>query len=78
MFRLKNGSLSMDDIDLEHIQGLIDEENVSPIKALEDELRMSGLDIKDVHDIELQCSQMKNKMYCDIYSKIVCAFWNKK
>lgn len=78
MFRLKNGSLSMDDVDLEHIQGLIDEENVSPIKVLEDELRMSGLDIKDVHDIELQCCQMKNKRWCNIYSQIVCAFWNEK
>lgn len=77
MFNLNKGVLSMDNNDLEHIQGRIDEEGDSPKEALKKELELCGLDIKKVFSIELNMGQLKEKRYIDIYSKIVCDFWNK-
>lgn len=78
MFILKNGSLSMEDYDIEHLIGWMEEENYSPKEALKLELDVAGLNIKDVVSIELTGSQMSNKKYCEAYSKIVCDFWNDK
>ena len=76
MFKLDEGSLSMDNYDLEHIKGRIDEDNCSAKEALQIELEISGIDIKNVESIELNGSQLKNNGYCDIYSRIVCCFWS--
>jgi len=76
MFKIENGTLSMDNHDLDHVQDWEDEYGI--LGSLENELEMAGLNIKDVQDIQLQGNQMKDKRYCDIYAKIVCAFWNKK
>lgn len=78
MFKLDNGVLSMENYDLDHIKGLIDEDNYSPKKALQIELENSGINIQKVNSIELSGNQMRNKDYCEVYSKIVCDFWNKK
>lgn len=78
MFKLDNGVLSMENCDLDHIKGLIDEDNYSPKKALQIELENSGINIQKVNSIELSGNQMRNKDYCEIYAKIVCDFWNKK
>lgn len=76
MFRLDNGNLTMDNIDLAHIKALIDEEGYTAKEALKIELELSGIDIKKVLSIELKGNQMTNKDYIDIYSEIVCDFWN--
>ena len=78
MFKLKNGNLTMDNHDIDHIKGWIDGENYSPKEALQLELEDAGIDIKKVTSIELTGGQMSNKDYCDVYSKIVCDFWNNK
>lgn len=78
MFVLKNGSLSMDNHDLDHIIGWVEEENYSPKEALATELEDAGFNIKDVFSIELKSSQMQNESYVEIYSKLVCDFWNNK
>ncbi|MDB2125779.1 hypothetical protein [Clostridium paraputrificum] len=75
MFRLNKGTLSMDDHDLDHIKGWIDE-GYSPKESLKIELDGVGIDIKNVISIELNGEQLANKNYCDVYSKIVCDFWN--
>ena len=77
MFKLDKGVLSMDNHDLDHIQGRIDKDGDSPKEALKKELEICGLDIKKVFSIELNMGQLKEKRYIDIYSKIVCDFWNK-
>ena len=77
MFELKNGSLTMDNYDLEHIKDWIDKD-YSPKEALKLELDSAGIDIKGVHSIELTGRQMSNKEYCDVYARIVCDFWNSK
>jgi len=76
MFKLDKGSLSMDNHDLDHIKSWIDEEDYTPKKALQIELECAGINIKKVNSIELNGSQMANKKYCDVYSKIICDFWN--
>lgn len=76
MFNLKNGTLSMENHDLDHIQNWIDGGD-TPKEALERELDGAGLKIKDVYAIELNETQMRNKSYVELYSKIVCDFWNK-
>lgn len=78
MFRLENGSLTMDNHDMDHIKGWVDEEGYSPKEALQIELDGVGIDIGKVVSIELTGSQMANKDYCDIYAKIICDFWNDK
>lgn len=75
MFKLEQGTLTMSNIAIEHIQGRI-EEGETPKTALSNELSFSGLNIKDVQSIQLQCSQMQNKTFVDIYAKVVCDFWN--
>lgn len=78
MFRLETGILKMDNYDLDHIKGWIEEDNYSPKEALQFELEGVGIDIREVSSIELTGSQMSNKDYCDVYAKIVCDFWNSK
>lgn len=78
MFILKNGSLSMEDQDIEHLIGWMDEENYSPKEALKVELDNVGLSIKKVKSVELTGRQMSNEKYREAYSKIVCDFWNNK
>lgn len=75
MFRLNKGILSMENYDLDHINDWIDE-GYSPKEALKIELDGVGIDIKNVVSIELNGEQLANKNYCDVYSKIVCDFWN--
>lgn len=77
MFKLDKGVLSMDNNDLDHIQGRIDEDKDSPKEALKKELELCGLDIKNVFEIELNMGQLREKKYIELYSKIVCDFWNK-
>lgn len=74
MFRLETGILKMDNYDLDHIKGWIEEDNYSPKEALQFELEGVGIDIREVSSIELTGSQMSNKDYCDVYAKIVCDF----
>ena len=76
MFNLKNGSLSMENQELDNIQSHIDS-GYSPKEALKIELDRAGLKIKDVYSIELNGTQMINKSYVELYSRIVCDFWNK-
>lgn len=76
MFNLKNGSLSMENQDLDNIQSHINN-GYSPKEALKIELDGAGLKIKDVYSIELNGAQMGKKSYVELYSKIVCDFWNK-
>lgn len=78
MFILNKGELEMDNLDLDHIIGLIKEEGCTPKQALEKELSFNGLDIRNVSTINLRGSQMRNKEYCDVYAQIVCEFWNNK
>ena len=75
MFKLEKGTLTMSDIAIEHIQGRI-EEGETPKNALSNELSFSGLNIKDVQSIQLRGSQMKNQKLVEIYSRLVCDFWN--
>lgn len=77
MLRLKEGTLILENIAFEHIQGLIDE-GYSPKDALNEELLLCGLNINDVRDIQLNGNQLKNKHYINTYSKVVCDFWNNK
>ena len=77
-FKLENGSLTMGNFDLDHIKGWIDEDGYSPREALKLELDGAGIDINEVISIELTSEQMSNKEYVEVYSKIVCDFWNSK
>lgn len=78
MPKLEQGTLILENITLEHIQGLIDEEGYSPKDALKEELSFCGLNINDVRDIQLNGNQLKNINYINTYSKVVCDFWNNK
>lgn len=78
MFTLKNGSLTMENTDIEHLIGFMEEDAFSPKEALKRELELVGLDIAKVLSIELTGRQMSNEKYCEAYSKIVCDFWNNK
>lgn len=75
MLKIKQGSLSMDNQDLENIRKLT-EDGYTPKEALTIELEKNGLNIKDVYSVELNSLQLKNKGYVDIYSKLICDFWN--
>ncbi len=75
--KIKNGCLSMENHDLDHIQGDI-EDGCTPKEALINELELSGLNIKDVIDIQLNGNQLSQFKYVEIYSKIVADFWNNK
>ena len=70
MFKLDKGTLTMENIDLDHIKFSIDE-GCLPIEALKDELEFSGMNINDVQSLELSFNQLSNKEYVDIYSQIV-------
>lgn len=75
--KIENGCLSMDNYDLDHIQGDIDD-GYSPKEALINELELAGLNIKNVSDIQLNGEQIAQLKYVETYSKIVADFWNKK
>lgn len=70
MFVLKNGILTMDNHDLDHIKGWVDDDFRSPKEALALELNGSGLDILDVKKIELTSEQKLNKDYLELYKNI--------
>lgn len=78
MFVLENGNLKMDNHDLDHIKGWIDEDGYSPKEALQIELEGAGLDMKDVTSIELNGDQRTNEDYCDVYAKIISDIWNSR
>ena len=70
MFNLNNGILSMDDHDIDHIQGWIEEDDYSPKEALQIELEGAGIDINNVKAIQLTETQKSNKSYYNVYLKI--------
>ena len=67
----------MDNHDLDHIQGRIDDNGDSPKEALKNELEFCGFNIKNVSEIELNMEQLKEERYRELYSKIICDLWNK-
>ena len=66
----KNGTLILSDHDFDHIQGHIDEEGMTLQEAVEDEVEMLGLTMKDIYVI--QTSMGISKEHLDLYCKIAC------
>lgn len=67
MFKLNKGVLSMDNHDLDHIQGRIDDDKDSPKEALKNELEFCGFDIKKVLEIKLNTKQLEEEKYRKLY-----------
>ena len=67
MFVLNKGVLSMDNHDLDHIQGRIDDDRDSPKEALKNELEFCVFDIKKVSKIKLNTEQLKEEKYRKLY-----------
>lgn len=74
MFNLNNGILTIDNHDLEHIDGWIVEDDYSPKEALESELEGAGFNLNDVKEIRLTEEQKSNPIYNSIYLKIKDSF----
>lgn len=68
----KFGELTLSDVDYEHIKGKSEEEDIEIIEAFKQELKLSGIDPKNVLAVTLNGSQLMK--YNEIYSHIVCDF----
>ena len=73
----KIGELELENENYLNIKKRIDE-GVSPKVALEEELSKENLKLKDVHSLNAKMSQMRDEKIVEIYSMLVCEFWNNK
>lgn len=73
----KMGELELENKEYFNIKDKIDK-GINPKIALEEELIKENLNIKDVHSINAKMSQMTDEKILEVYSILVCAFWNNK
>lgn len=71
MLVLKDGILTMDNHNLDHIIDWFESDGYSPVESLTMELEGAGIDLSDVHFIKLNKSQISNERYFSNYAKIV-------
>lgn len=67
---LENGNLKLDSVDYDHIQARIDEEDMTLQEAVETELLMHGIKLKDVYT--LVANMGKIGKHLELYCKIAC------
>lgn len=70
-----NGELKMDNENYLNIKKKIDN-GINPKIALEEELNKENIALKDVRSLIANMRQMSDKEIVEIYSMLVCEFWN--
>lgn len=73
----KMGELELKNEEYLNIKDKIDK-GINPKIALEEKLIKENLNIKDVHSINAKMSQMADEKILEVYSVLVCEFWNNK
>ena len=48
------------------------------LDKLEEELKKNNYSFNDFSEIKLDGSQLRHRKYIELYSEIICEFWNKK
>lgn len=76
MYNLEKGSLRIGKTELDNISELI-KNGKTPLEALEIDLEKNNISIKKVHSLEMQLNEMNKEKYLELYSILVCEFWNK-
>ena len=71
----KIGELELENKEYLNIKDKINK-GVNPKIALEEELIKENLNIKDVHSITAKMNQITDEKILEVYSILVCAFWN--
>jgi hypothetical protein len=66
----KDGTLVLSAHDFDHIQGHMDDDEMTLQEAVETEVELMGLEIKDIYSIEMSLGL--GKRYIDMFCRIAC------
>ena len=72
---IKNRVLELSNKDFDNI---LNNKGNKVLDKLEEELKKNNYSFNDFSEIKLDGSQLRHRKYIELYSEIICEFWNKK
>ena len=72
---IKNRVLELSNKDFDNI---LNNKGNTVLDKLEEELKKNNYSFNDFSEIKLDGSQLRHRKYIELYSEIICEFWNKK
>ena len=72
---IKNRVLELSNKDFDNI---LNNKGNTVLDKLEEELKKNNYSFNDFSEIKLDGSQLRHRKYIELYSEIMCEFWNKK